>query len=221
MKRKLLSLILVGTMAASLASCKSPDSNTDTDVSTPDVGSVSVSTPEVEPTPEPDVQPTPDSEPKTDPMPAPGPDAEPTPAPEQNTETEPDLTSDEESKPAPDAEEDTGPSLDDLIQLTEQALNQGGLNCDVSSEDDGLVVSVWLNGLGATLSAVSESGFSLERAVQAAGGEALVLLERNLLELTGAAGYEDMPVTLRVLDDRNLDRVLLVVSDGEITVFEH
>ena len=221
MKRRLLSLILAGAMAASIAGCKSSDPGAGTDVSTPDVGSVSVSTPEVEPTPAPEVQPAPDPEPETEPTPAPGTDVEPESTPEPNLQTEPDLTPDGEAEPAPDAEEIAGPSLDDLIQLVEQALSQGGLNYDVSAEGDGLVVSVWVNSLGATLSAAAASGFSLESAVQAAGGDALVLLERNLLELVGGAGYEDMPVTLRVLDDRDLDQVLFVLSDGEITVFEN
>lgn len=141
--------------------------------------------------------------------------------PEPDVEPEPASTPDEESAPAPDEEDNAGPSLDELIQMTELALSQGGLNYDVSAEDDGIVVSVWMDGLGATLSAAAASGFSLESAVQAAGGDALVLLERNLLELAGAAGYEDMPVTLRVLDDRDPDRVLLVISGGEITVFEN
>lgn len=202
-------------MAVSLAGCKSSDPGEDADASTPDLGSVSVSTPEVKPVPAPAPDPQPAPEPKPEPAPAP----EPEPAPEPDVEPEPAPKPDE--TPAPDAEKDAGPSLDDLIQLTEQALSQGGLNYDVSVEDDGLVVSVWVDGLGATLSAAEASGFSVESAAQAAGGEALVLLERNLLELVGAAGYEDMPVTLRVLDDRNLDQVLLVISDGEITVFKN
>ena len=220
MKRRLLSLILVGAMAASLAGCKSSDPGEDADASTPDMGSVSVSTPEARPTPAPDVQPTPDPEPEAEPEPTPEPEPEAKPTPEPNVETETGPKPDGESAPAPDAEE-AAPSLDDLIQLTEQALSQGGLNYDASVEGDALVVSVWVDGLGATLSAAAASGFSLESAVQSAGGEALVLLEQNLLELAGAAGYGDMPVALRVLDDRDLDQVLLVVSDGEITVFEH
>lgn len=218
MKTKLLSLILAGAMAASLSGCRSSDPGADGSSSTPEVGSTSVSTPDKgpAPVPEPEVKPVPAPTPDKEPVPEP--EAEPAPAPD--VEPEPAPAPDAEPTPAPDAEE-AAPSLDDLIQLTEQALSQGGLNYDASVEGDALVVSVWVDGLGATLSAAAASGFSLESAVQAAGGEALVMLEQNLLELAGAAGYGDMPVTLRVLDDRNLDQVLLVVSDGEIIVFEH
>lgn len=219
MKRKVLSLILAGAMAASFAGCKSSDPGADGSASTPEVGSTSATTPDKEPAPvpEPEVRPAP--APTPDAEPAPEPEAEPAPAPD--VEPEPAPTPDEGTAPAPDPAENAGPSLDELIQMTEQALGQGGLNYDVSAEGDGLVVSVWMEGLGSTLSFAAASGFSVESALLANGGEALVLLERNLLELTGAAGYEDMPVTLRVLDDRNPDQVLLVISDGEITVFEN
>lgn len=219
MKTKLLSLILAGAMAASLAGCRSSDPGADGSSSTPEVGSTSVSTPDKEPAPvpEPEVKPVPAPTPDKEPVPEP--EAEPAPAPD--VEPEPAPAPDAEPTPAPDPAENAGPSLDELIQMTEQALSQGGLNYDVSAEGDGIVVSVWMEGLGSTLSAAAASGFSVKSALLANGGEALVLLERSLLELTGAAGYEDIPVTLRVLDDRNPDQVLLVISDGEITVFEN
>lgn len=223
MKRKFLALILAGAMAASLAACKSSDPGADGSVSTPEVGSTSVSTPDQEPTPAPtpEVKPAPTPAPETGPAPAPEPETEPAPAPDEESEPAPAPDVEPTPAPAPEPAENAGPSLDELIQMTEQALSQGGLNYDVSAEGDGLVVSVWMEGLGSTLSFAAASGFSVESALLANGGEALVLLERNLLELTGAAGYEDMPVTLRVLDDRNLDQVLLVISGGEITVFEN
>lgn len=221
MKRKVLSLILAGAIVASLAGCKSSEPSADGSVSTPDAGSASVSTPNKEPipVPTPEVKPTPT--PETEPTPTPTPDLEPEPAPAPDVEPEPAPIPDAEPTPAPDPAENAGPSLDELIQMTEQALSQGGLSYDVSAEGDGIVVSVWMDGLGSTLSFAAASGFSVESALLANGGEALVLLERNLLELAGAAGYEDMPVTLRLLDDRDPDQVLLVISDGEITVFEH
>lgn len=225
MKRKLLSLVLAGAMLVSLGGCKSSDTTTDGSVSTPDLGSTSVSTPDQElltPAPAPDVEPEPAPTPEAEQEPSstPEPEPEPEPAPTPDVEPEPAPAPEAESTPAPDTEEAAGPSLDDLIQMTEQALSQGGLNYEVSAQGDGIVVSVWMDGLGSMLSAAVASGFSVENVLLANGGEALVLLERNLLELAGAAGYEDMPVTLRVLDDRNLDQVLLVISDGEITAFE-
>ena len=225
MKRKLLSLVLAGAMLVSLGGCKSSDTTADGSVSTPDLGSTSVSTPERElltPAPAPDVEPEPAPTPEVEPGPSSTPESEPEPepAPTPDVEPEPAPAPEAESTPAPDTEEAAGPSLDDLIQMTEQALSQGGLNYEVSAQGDGIVVSVWMDGLGSMLSAAAASGFSVENVLLANGGEALVLLERNLLELAGAAGYEDMPVTLRVLDDRNLDQVLLVISDGEITAFE-
>ena len=233
MKRKVLSLILAGAIVASLAGCKSSEPSADGSVSTPDAGSASVSTPNKEPipvptpevkpapTPTPETEPAPTPTPETEPTPTPTPDVEPEPAPAPDVEPEPAPIPDAEPTPAPDPAENAGPSLDELIQMTEQALSQGGLSYDVSAEGDGIVVSVWMDGLGSTLSFAAASGFSVESALLANGGEALVLLERNLLELAGAAGYEDMPVTLRLLDDRDPDHVLLVISDGEITVFEN
>lgn len=223
MNRKFLSLVLAGAMLVSLAGCKSSDTTADASALTPDAGSASVSTPDKEPTPvpTPDAEPGPVPAPVEEPEPAPTPEAEPAPEPTPDVESEPEPAPDAEPAPAPDAEADAGPSLDELIQMTEQALSQGGLNYEVSAQGDGIVVSVWMDGLGSMLSAAAASGFSVESVLLANGGEALVLLERNLLELAGAAGYEDMPVTLRVLDDRNLEQVLLVISDGEITVFEN
>lgn len=225
MKRKFLSLILAGSMVASLAGCKSSDTSADASAPASDVGSTSVSTPDVEPepTPTPDVEPEPVPTPDVEPAPAPAPDEESEPAPEPDEKSGPTSTPDEETAPAPepDTEEKADSSLDDLIQLTESALSRGDLNYDVSAEGDGIIVSVWAEGFSDALSAAVESGFSVDNAVLVNSGEVLVLLERNILELAGAAGYGDMPVTLRVLDDRNLEQVLFVISDGEITVFEN
>lgn len=222
MKSKFLSLILAGSMAASLAGCKSSDPGADGSASTLDVGSTSVSTPNKEPSP----APTPDAAPAPPPAPAPAPDAEPEsapipdkapePVPAPDEEPTPTPAPDEVTAPAPDAEEKTDSPLDDLIQLTEHALSQGEFNYDVSVEGNGIIVSVWADGFGYALSAAMESGFSVDKAALADSGEVLVLLENSILELAGVSGYGDIPVTLRVLDDRNLEEVLLVISNGEL-----
>lgn len=187
MKRKALSMILTALMILSLTDCKSSGPDTDATITTPEA----------------EITQTPMQETEQENTPTPVQELESKDAPTQETE--------------PESEEDVDLSLDDLVVLIKAAFSKGEKNYDVCAENNAITGSVWTEGLSYALSLEIESG-TLEHSVHwAETKDSMMILNNSMRELLDAAGYGDTSAILQVLDDTNLDRAFLVITNGEIT----
>lgn len=106
-------------------------------------------------------------------------------------------------------------SLDDMATLIDSTMQEGFDNYTVTHDDSSIIIDLSVDG-AASVAYLAQQGD--EEAITAWEDikDSFVSLCQSPRELLDQADYEDIAVTLNVLNDTNGDKVILSVADGEI-----
>lgn len=106
--------------------------------------------------------------------------------------------------------------LDSAIAIfEEQTKNIFGENYSLSYDETGVTLNLWQDGLaaGATLAAAGDSDYiKLWQAMT----DSLVSMNTSMVDCLAAIGYDNMIISLNLLNDSNHDNVLLMIINGAI-----
>lgn len=120
--------------------------------------------------------------------------------------------------PAPESDEENNGemSVDLLAAAISLTLQENFENSDVTYDENSITMSVWDENIAAG-ALLAQQG---DEELRAAWDEMRANLRKTCeaaKETVDAAGYKDITVTLKLLNDMNEDKILLTVVDGVVT----
>ncbi|RKJ38496.1 zinc ribbon domain-containing protein [Acutalibacter sp. 1XD8-33] len=123
--------------------------------------------------------------------------------------TEPQIT------PEPQAQSDT--SIQSAASLLEIAVKQGFQdNYTIDTQDEMIVISVWMDGVALNLSAIQEAGGDTNHPNWVEVKTALSSMYSSFTNLLETGGYPAYPVVINAINDLNHENTLLTIANGEI-----
>lgn len=104
----------------------------------------------------------------------------------------------------------------ELVAAMEDALSAGYDGYEVSVKGKEITASVWKDGFAVELTRAVDAGYPRVRLRWTYTVEQMVDLAGALQDFVESVGHEDKTVTLKLLNDTNLDREFLVIIDREV-----
>lgn len=104
----------------------------------------------------------------------------------------------------------------ELVAAMEDALSAGYDDYKVTVKGKEITAAIWEDGFATELIKAEEKGYPRIRLFWDYTIEQLVYLANEMQDFAESVGHKGKTVTLKLLNDTNLDRAFLIITNGEV-----
>lgn len=144
---------------------------------------------------------------------------DPTPTPDQPSEdpsTDPTTNISEAPESSASQNGNSSVSLDTLCVLIKSVLADSYSGCEVTHNDESVIVNVWIDGLAAELTLAQLSETDSYKESWNTAKENTASLAGSICDLIDTSGRDDVYLIFNVLNDLNHENVLLTILESTV-----